>query len=193
MSECPACGGSVEDDICRVCGCKLANFISDNKVKKDLTNAIVSLRSAQLYDRNREDMLSTLHNSLSVLQIPVRLNIDTEFDLTDKEKELLSIADQLIEHCDSKGFITIQRPEIYLRMGNAFYAIGDTNKALHYFEKISRDYPRNKDALFNKALTLFSMEDHERALKVLNKLLEIDPELQDAVLLKELVKQMYMG
>ena len=193
MSGCPACGADADDSICEVCGCVIAKFVSENKSKKDLTNAIVSLRSAQLYDRNREDMLSTLHNSLSVLDIPVRLSIDTEFDLTDKEKELLSIADQLIEHCDSKGFITIQRPEIYLRMGNAFYAIGDTNKALHYFQKISRDYPRNKDALFNKGLTLFSMGDNERALKVLNKLLEIDPELQDAVLLKELVKQMDLG
>ncbi len=204
MNDCPLCGGGVSDGVCEVCG-----YVSDHVVygdsrdnsigdgedhrKKDLSSAIITLRSAQLYDRNREDMLSTLHQCLSVLHLPVRLEMDTEITLNEKEKELVSMAHQLIERCDTGGFITIQRPEIYIRMGNAFYAGDEHHKALAYYDKVARDYPRNQDALFNKALTLFSLEKHEKSLHVLDKLLSIDPKLQHAQILKELVKQMDMG
>ncbi len=206
MKDCPLCGGEVSDGVCEACGYVSEEAVygdsrdgyaddgkhPDDRRNKDLSSAIITLRSAQLYDRNREDMLSTLHQCLSVLNLPVRLEMDTDIDLTDKEKELVSMSHQLIERCDTTGFITIQRPEIYIRMGNAFFADGDNNKALSYYDKVTRDYPRNKDALFNKALTLFSMGKYDKSLQLLDKLLKIEPELQHATILKELVKQMDM-
>jgi len=165
---------------------------SEGERKKKLSSAIVSLRSAQLYNRNREDMLSTLTSCLSVMKLPVCLEMDVDIQLSEKELELISLADQLIENSDKKGFITIQRPEIYLRMGNAFFVTGKQKKALEYYDKVAKDYPRNKEALYNKALTLFSLDKYDRSLKVLDKLLKIDPGFNNAIYLKEMVRQMDM-
>ncbi len=204
MCDCPLCSGKISDDRCDTCGytiddgvygdCrddKLENkkFYTDDTRKKELSRALLLLKSAQLYDRNRQDVISTLSSSLTSLQIPIQLEMNTNIILNDKETEIIITADQLIEICDKDGFITIQRPEIYLRIGNAFYLMGEEEKALEYFEKVARDYPRNIAALYNRALTLFSLERYKHSLKVLKKIEKIDPEFRQALYLRELVMQ----
>ncbi len=204
MCDCPLCGGNISDGRCDTCGYEVDDavygdcrddkpedkqFFTNKTRKKELSRALLSLKSAQLYDRNRHDVISTLSSSLSSLQIPVRLEMDTNLTFNDKEIEIISTADQLVENCDKEGFITIRRPEIYLRIGNAFYLMGDKKKALEYFEKVARDYPRNVPALYNRALTLFSLKRYDGSLNVLGKIEKIDPKFRPALYLRELVKQ----
>ncbi len=208
MRECPLCGNEVIRGKCTKCGYEPKEKTygdgrdkdmevkserkqySQEKRNKQLTQSLVTLESALLYERDLQDTFSLLSASLNILSLPLKLQPDQDIELNEKEKKVIEMSDRIIEQYRSNGGNGYERPEIYIRLGNAHYFCGDYKKALEYYNMALRGYPRHKVATYNESLTFFSLKNYEKSLKGLKKVLEINPDDKEAKYLLELVEQM---
>ncbi|MGM0509635.1 MAG: tetratricopeptide repeat protein [Thermoplasmatota archaeon] len=204
MDECPLCGGEIKDGVCRMCGYILGSYdieesenghIEGTSDKKNIqiSKAIMTLRSALLTDHEVEEIRSAVSSSVEVMDVPLSLNVSKEVSLNEKEKELIRAADGYFKSRVIPGDIVtniLKRSDTSTKIGNAFFYLEEYDKALKYYDSTLTGYPRNEDAMYNKAYTLFTMERFEGSKKLLKKILNIDPENDKARFLLELVGQM---
>lgn len=209
MRECPLCGGRIKKGKCRICGFvpeeslfgdgrdELMGDKSERKKytaeerKEKISKSMMTLQSALMYADSEQDIISILSSCIGVFDLPLKLDPNKDFSLDDKEKEILDIAEKLIDKVGAHDFEPdVLRPETLIKIGNAFFASGDMDKALELYDKTLKGYPRNEDAMYNKAYTLFSMERYDKSEHALDKFLEVHPGSTEVELLRELVKQL---
>ncbi|MFO7992236.1 MAG: tetratricopeptide repeat protein [Thermoplasmata archaeon] len=207
MRECPLCGNEIIRGKCTKCGYEPKEKTygdgrdKDMEVKserkqysqerrnKKLTQSLVTLESALLYERNVQDAFSLLSANLTILSLPLKLQPNQEIELSEKEKKVIEMSDRIIQQYRSNGGNGYERPEIYIRLGNAHFFCGEYKKALEYYDMALRGYPRHKIATYNKSLAFFSLKNYEKSIKGLRKVLKINPDDKEAKYLLELVEQ----
>lgn len=209
MEECPLCGGRIKEGECRLCGfvpdeslfgdsrdelmeekSEFKTYTEDER-KEKISKSIMTLQSALMHADDEQDILSVLSSCICVFNLPLQLDPKEDFCLDDKECELLDMAEKLMDKVDTlPSRSELLRPEVYTKLGNAFYARDDMDRALELYDKTLEGYPRNEEALFNKAYVLFSKEEYDRAEHVLNSYLNAHPDSKEGDLLRELVKQL---
>jgi len=204
MDKCPLCGGEINDGVCSMCGYVMGSYDievpengnverSSDKKNIQISKAIMTLRSALLTDYEVEEIRSAVSSSVEVMDIPLSLNVSKDITLNEKERELIKATDGYFKSRVIPGDIVtniLKRSDISTKIGNAFFYLEEYDKALKYYNSTLTGYPRNEEAMYNKAYTLFTMERFEVSKKVLKKILNIDPENEKARYLLELVGQM---
>ena len=78
--------------------------------------------------------------------------------------------------------------EINNAIGTAFATIDMHDFAVDYFDKAITLEPSNLTSYFNKVVSLYFMSSYEEANSTLEKILELDPDNQDALNFIELIK-----
>ncbi len=204
MDECPLCWGEINDGVCSMCGYVMGSYEierpenghvggASNKKNIQISKSIMTLRSALLTDFEVEEIRSAVSSSVEVMAIPLSLNVSKDISLDEKEKELIKAAHGYFKSRVIPGDIVtkiLKRSDISTKIGNAFFYMDEYEKALKYYDSTLTGYPRNEEAMYNKSYTLFTMERFEGSKKLLEKILNIDPENDKARYLLELVGQM---
>lgn len=67
-------------------------------------------------------------------------------------------------------------------LGNSFYALGQYDSALVYYERVLKIDPRNSSGLYNKGLALYSKKDYSNSMESLRLCISFYPENLDALM-----------
>jgi len=67
-------------------------------------------------------------------------------------------------------------------LGNSFYALGQFDSAIRYYERVLKVDPVNNSGLYNKGLTLYQQKDYKKSMEFLRKCISLYPDNVDAVL-----------
>ncbi|KAF6243229.1 hypothetical protein C6988_04710 [Nitrosopumilus sp. b1] len=78
-----------------------------------------------------------------------------------------------------------QDPDFLFIMGSIFYILEDAKTSLSYFERVLSINPNDIETLLLKSNIQIFLQNKELATQCLNKIIELDPEHQEAKLLLE--------
>jgi len=207
-SECPICGEELKGGRCPRCGHLTDDEIfgdsrdhtvadqTDFKKKtfvrreKGLQSALVQLKEVALSSDIQDSASDTVSSALLLLNLPMEMETRSTINLDDSEKEVVRTAHEVVERLDMVKGGPVHPHEIYIRLGNAFYTLGDHALAKAYYDKAILRSPSNKIALYNRAVAMFALSEYDACVRSLEKLLNIDPDYEKALHLKELARQM---
>lgn len=65
-------------------------------------------------------------------------------------------------------------------IGNSFYASGQYDSALIYYDKVLEIDPQNSSGLYNKGLTFYSKQDYTKSMELLRQCISLHPDNTDA-------------
>jgi tetratricopeptide (TPR) repeat protein len=68
-------------------------------------------------------------------------------------------------------------------VGNSFYANGQYDSAVIYYEKVLAIDPTNSSGLYNKGLALYSKQDYKNSMDMLRQCISLHPENTDAYII----------
>jgi tetratricopeptide (TPR) repeat protein len=68
-------------------------------------------------------------------------------------------------------------------LGNTFYASGQYDSALVYYDKVLDIDPQNSSGLYNKGLTFYSKQDYSKSMELLRQCITLHPDNQDAYII----------
>ena len=67
-------------------------------------------------------------------------------------------------------------------LGNSFYADGQYDSALVYYERVLKIDSKNSSGLYNKGLTLYQKKDYKNSMEILRKCVSLYPDNTDAIM-----------
>ena len=207
-SRCPVCGSIMKENVCPRCGFKSEEAVfgdirdeeafrdyktppthteREKKIRMVLHNIDTCLLSVQ---PSREEVATTVSSGLNLLRVPLDVEERHSLRLSPLEREFLSKAGRLVDRIDEETGIPCLGVEQYIQMGNAFFSMGDTRRALGYYERGLLTHPLHPLAMYSKAAAYFQAGNREGAVRILEKLLEREPSNEKAKRLHALVLQM---
>ncbi|MCK4718635.1 MAG: hypothetical protein KAT70_08205 [Thermoplasmata archaeon] len=206
--DCPICGGKTEEGTCPRCGYRFEEQIFGDKRDasaekqtefkqqsyanrdKKIKHALGQLEEAALSSETPDWALELISSSLVLLNLPLETESGGAIHLSEPEKKLVSLSRRIMDKLDAKVGAPMHQPEIYVRVGNAFFAEGNFKDALENYKKALMSHPFDKIALYNEAMALFALARYDICLRELNKLIRRSPDHDKAMHLRELVTQM---
>lgn len=73
--------------------------------------------------------------------------------------------------------------EALTNVGNSFYATGDYDSALVYYDRVLTIDSKNSSGLYNKGLVLYQKKEYQKSMDLLRQCISLYPENTDALLL----------
>ena len=67
-------------------------------------------------------------------------------------------------------------------LGNSFYADGQYDSALVYYERVLKIDQKNSSGLYNKGLTLYQKKDYKKSMEILRQCVSLYPDNTDAIM-----------
>ena len=67
-------------------------------------------------------------------------------------------------------------------LGNSFYADGQYDSALVYYERVLKIDKKNSSGLYNKGLTLYQKKDYKKSMEILRQCVSLYPDNTDAIM-----------
>ncbi len=68
-------------------------------------------------------------------------------------------------------------------IGNGYYASGQYDSALIYYDKVLKLDPQNSSGLYNKGLTFYSKQDYAKSMELLRQCISLHPDNTDAYII----------
>jgi len=68
-------------------------------------------------------------------------------------------------------------------LGNSFYALGQFDSALTYYERVLKVDPINNSGLYNKGLTLYQQKEYKKSMEFLRQCISLYPDNTDAIMI----------
>lgn len=72
--------------------------------------------------------------------------------------------------------------EVLTNVGNSFYAYGQYDSAIVYYDRVLKLDPKNSSGLYNKGLALYSKSDYNSSIEYLRQCISLYPENTDALM-----------
>ncbi|MCD6461265.1 MAG: tetratricopeptide repeat protein [Thermoplasmata archaeon] len=205
--ECPVCGSPMEDGVCPRCGFErpvgvfgdgrdreAGGFKVPSSAEERNARLRVVIHNLETHIASpvvsREDASAAVSSGLLLLRLPLDIDERHSLSLSDLEVRLVERAASLVDRMDGESGVPCLPAEAYIRLGNAFVSMGREKRALEYYERALLSHPLHPVAMYSKASALFSLGEHEKARRVLEKALRKDPDNVQARRLMDLVVQM---
>jgi superkiller protein 3 len=112
-------------------------------------------------------------------KIEIGMTLLEKNDLAGAEAALMSVAQS-----------TSANKEVFYNLGEVKFAKGETEEAVKYYQRASDIDPNWGKPLFKLGLAKLQKADTAGTLEIMNKLIQVDPNSQEAAQAKALIEQL---
>ncbi|MDI6887164.1 MAG: tetratricopeptide repeat protein [Candidatus Thermoplasmatota archaeon] len=161
MRTCPYCKAAVPDyaTVCSKCWKTVEVPV---KEKKEVTLM------------TKEDLDKALKQDISVLALPRIFELDTYVRLDQTQRKAVENLSSKLKDAIMQFGEEALGTESYLTLGNAALAVVDYNRALEYFNLVTKLDRANKEAWHNKGIAFYKLSKYSEAVKCFDEALAID-------------------
>jgi len=211
MKRCDLCGAEIPKGatVCSRCGFEFQKEIrsdvrdaailrkhgqkSVEEVNRELKNAQTRL-TAYLDNMaarglSKDELVALLDDALGFLQVPLSMGVEDVLRFNQQETGFIHLLASSLEKADEDNGTPVGTTGTYIRMSNALQALGMTENAMRMIENALLINPRDRDAMFARAILLFHAKKYPAARKCLEKIITAT-ENEKAKYMLELIDQM---
>lgn len=211
MRKCELCGAETSESLpaCPRCGFEFQREIrsdtrdrailekhggkSVDNVKRDIRNRqarfTAYLENLSAKNLSPEELVTLLNDALTFLEIPLALGAEDELKFESAEREFINLMAVNLDRADAVHGMPIGSGATYVRFSNAFLSMGEPVRAMAMIERGLLINPKDRDAIFGKAILLFRLKKYDAAKKCLERLVSAGAD-ENVRYLYELMDQM---